>query len=259
MCFMAEFRLNAPAQRQGATEEEKINDLYRFAGELTKQVRMVLNNLDFDSFGAETQAKIRKAVEVSEAAENNFKEQKDLILSNADAIYSNMDSIEKALSGQIAVVAGQLGILTDISTNFIADGAGLKIRSLVEERLAHLLNTSISSESGSDYEGDRLSVYDGLITMGYDGSEYAITIAGRRDNESVVSAKFTPEKLSFYQDNVELGFFASNRQFNEQIQTKALTVSLDKNSVNGFVLDTDQDGNLRLRYEEALLWAGSTQ
>lgn len=261
MCFMADLRLNVPQQRQGATEAEKINDLYRFAGELTKQVRMVLNNLDIDSFGAETQAKIRKAVEVSEVAERNLKEQKDLIYSNADYIYQNMETLQKTLSGQITAVADNLVAETDARTEYEAHGAGVKISSIITERLGNLLNINVQADEDGLYDTEQVSVYNGLITMGYeiDNGEYSITIAGRRDGQEVVKARFTPEKLAFYQDNVELGYFAAKRQWNTQSQTSMLAVTPTSKSDDGFIIDTDADGNLRIRFEEAIPWENSSQ
>lgn len=229
---VADLNLNVPAMRKGASAEEKIDSLYRYANQLNDQLMYVLNNLDIDSMNEEVAAKLRNAIAVTAEGggmQQQVQELKADIVKNAEVIRSESESLRTALTGYELAVSNLGSLLTTATTILEANNYGVNIKTEVAEYINSIFGGAeavkeIVGDEGARGQQAKVTQYTGNIQAGYvdEYGSVCLILSGKRDSGNVMKSIHTPERVVFKNGDEVKGHFGANDMYIDDCRTHSL-------------------------------------
>ncbi len=250
MRCVADFNVSLPSFRNGATTEEKVEELLRYSQKVHEQLRYVLNNLDVDNFSPESSEKLSGAISLTDAATGADAKINALsreIKKNASLISESFSELTESLALQRKWVSDNYILTEQADSKFALSGQGVTIESVYGKIIETINGVFGDSDPGAacreDYSG---LIRAGLITNGT-STESGIVISSS-SREGSFETVYTASKLEFRQGGNVLAYFSNDDLYIPIIRTWALKF-FSENEGEGFQLMRSADGKtLTLRF-----------
>lgn len=202
-----------PPLMQG-TQEDQLTALYRYLQTTSEKLNEALMAVSMEQLAPEVQVSIREG-SAEQQEKRNFQTQKDLIIKTARLVRTSMDEIRATLETRVEAISDQFGELESVLTDQIAVTAeGLRqdftlqeeiIQNTVDGHTSQINNYLSYIHAGIiDYDSQTGDPITG-IAIGE-----GVTNADGTVNLGNAMATFTASRLTFYQGNAEVGYYANN-------------------------------------------------
>lgn len=213
---------NPPSALHGA-ERDRIANLYSYLHQMAEQLNVALRSLNADNFAdPDVRQLVSSAGSVSTAAQtqNGYNELKSLIILSADAVQASADALILNLQSEYEAVSETLGTFEEDIDNRIRLGAdGLlteyNYHSMITGAQEYINESNQYLKAGllffDDYGQPKygFAVGDTLTTQTVDG----VTTVLRQG----LAATFTADRLSFWQNEVEVAWVSDNQLYINEI------------------------------------------
>ena len=207
---MAEVFFDNPPILNG-DEKQQLTQLQRYLGAMSDKLNHALMTITIEQMAPETRQVITEA---EEKATQQAQGLKALIVKTAEIVRHEMEEIRVTLQDNYEALSSQFGTLETNLTNELAlTAAG------VQQNFSYIETIQENEEGYNTFINKYQShIYVGVI--GYN-QDTGAPITGISIGEDVTSANgtlnvdkqmatFTAEKLSFFQNGIEVAFFAKN-------------------------------------------------
>ena len=202
--------------------------LYNYLYQMAEQLNIALNSLTPENFSEEARAQGIAGTAIEETQKSQYDALKSLIIKTANVVRSEMDTLETELSSTYLAIS-DFGEYTQAADARIeANSQGVKqLYELSEQLSAQQEHTDTSFEnykiSTSQFIHTGLLYYDSsnIPRYGVAVGENLTTI--EIDGENVLERKnlystFTSDKLSFWQNDVEVAYVSNSKLFVTNIE-----------------------------------------
>lgn len=201
---------NPPISRGNA--EEQLRAMQGYLGTLSQKLNEALNQISIEQLEPENRNAVRKAVENTEKTEDNRQKLKALIIKNADIVKTEMDEYRLQLNQNIQALSELFGTYQEtISAEITATAQGIR-------QAYEALETIVSTANGKNEEyRTRMSsfIYSGVLSNNPYTTGIAIgqnvTNADGSLNDNNKMATFTADRITFYLNNIELGYYEGSK------------------------------------------------
>lgn len=216
--------------------------LYNYLYQMAEQLNVALNSLTADNFTEEAREKGIAGTAIEETQKSQYDALKSLVIKTADVVRTEMDTLETELESTY-LAKSEFGEYTQSADAKIeANSQGVKqLYQLSEELSAQQENTDTSFEnykiSTSQFIHTGLLYYDSdnVPRYGVAVGENLTTI--EIDGEQALERKnlystFTSDKLSFWQNDVEVAYVSNSKLFVTNIEILGNAI------INNWLIDT---------------------
>ena len=208
---MAEVFFDNPPILYG-DEKSQLTQLQRYLNTMSDKLNQALMTITIEQMAPETQKIIQQAG--GDKVEKQYTGLKAMIVKTAEVVRHEMDEIRTTLTDDYEALSDQFGTMTNTLTNQItATAQGV-------EQNFQRIQTIQGKDAGYDQFIDRYSSHIFIGIIGQDpitGED----ITGISIGEDIVNpdgtvnvnhqmATFTADRLSFYQNGQEMGYYAAN-------------------------------------------------
>lgn len=209
---MAEVFFDNPPVLEGS-EKDQLLQLQRYLNTVSDKLNTALMTITIEQMAPETQAVIRSAA--GEQTQSRFEGLKQMIVKTAEIVRHEMDEIRYHLEDNYEALSSEFGTFTENFTQNVTETA----RGVLREFDYEARIESIESETGTLKADLKSYIFMGII--GYENGEAVTGIAIGNGKGSITNedgtlntanqtATFTANKLTFYQNGIELAYFANN-------------------------------------------------
>lgn len=244
------FNLNPPLSMDGQPTQKQLMYMYSYLYQVSEQLNVALNQLTIDNFSAETKQTIG-ADGVSDTTKQeidaSYNNLKTMIIKTADTVRSEMDVIRTTLESSymaksdfgtytenMALVIEEMASGITENYSFIstveanANAIGNDLETYKTETNAYIRRGIVYYEGTTPIYG--IAIGQDLVTSEVEGE----TVIEQRNFRSV----FTAQKLSFYQDSVEVAYVSNNKLYipNAEITGKLTMGNFTIDTVNGYTI-----------------------
>ena len=208
---MADVFFDNPPVTRG-TAEEQLQALQAYMHMLSQKLNEAMNEISADQLEPESRTALKTAAKNAEVTEDNRQALKALIIKNAEIVKTEMDEYRAQLQQSIQAVSEMFGeYQEEISAEFTATAEGIR-------QTYNALETIVSTANNENKEyRTRMQsyIYSGILS----NSPYKTGIAigenvtnddGTLNNNNKM-ATFTADRITFYLNNVELGYYEGNK------------------------------------------------
>ena len=197
---------NPPLQTGSA--EQRLEKLQQYLMTLSMKLNEALTGETAAQEAADVQKAIKVAEQTAQKTEDNRQQLKSLIIKNAEIVQTEMDEYRAELNQSIQAVSEMFGTYQEtISAEITATAEGIR-------QAYEALETIVSTANGENEEyRTRMSsfIYSGILS----NSPYKTGIAIGQNvtnsdgtlNDNNKMATFTADRITFYLNNVELGYY----------------------------------------------------
>lgn len=210
---MAEVWFDNPPVLQGA-ERDQLQQLQRYLHAMSEKLNQSLTQISVEQLTPETQ----KALTAAEAkAADTATSLKSLIVKTANIVRHEMDMISTALSDRYQALSDQFGSYErNLDSQITATAEGILQDYRYEERVQGLENEA--GETDVFIRRINQYIFSGLVdeTNGKYGIAIGENVTSYDEqgnphiNNNAKMATFTMDRLSFFQGETEVAYFASN-------------------------------------------------
>lgn len=209
---MAEVFFDNPPVLEGS-EKDQLLQLQRYLNTVSDKLNTALMTITIEQMAPETQAVIRSAA--GEQTQSRFEGLKQMIVKTAEIVRHEMDEIRYHLEDNYEALSSEFGTFTENFTQNVTETAqgvlrefGYDARIDAIEETTGVLEANLKSYIFMGVIGYE----DGLPVTGIaiGNGEGAITNDDGTLNSDYQTATFTANKLTFYQNGIELAYFANN-------------------------------------------------
>ena len=204
---MADVFFDCPPALLG-DEKNQLVQLYRYLNEVSEKLNTALNSITVEQMAPEAQTQIRNAGK--EETAQQVTGLRSLIIKTAEIVHAEMDEISTTLQSHYTAVSEQFGTMQeDITTRIDANARGITqnfnyIQTLTEK----------GNEQDIKINNFRDYIFTGVLSdnphiVGIAIGEHVTNTDGTY-NSAAKMATFTMDKLSFWQGETELAYFADN-------------------------------------------------
>lgn len=237
---MADVFFDNPPMNKG-TAEQQVEAVVNYLHTLSQKLNESMNNISVQQLTEEGQTAIKQVKQNEQLAEDNRKKLKALIIKNADIVKNAMEEIRAELHQDIEAVSEQFGTYQEsISTELLATAQGI-------QQSYEALETIVSTANGvnEEYRTRMQSfIYSGILSTDPYTTGIAIgqnvTNADGTLNDANKMATFTADKITFYMNGIEIGWYEGN---SFHISNGEVT---DGMKIGNFVLKAFADGSMGL-------------
>lgn len=207
---MAEVFFDNPPISRGRAEDQ-LRAIQGYLETLSYKLNQAMNQISIEQLAPENRGAISQAVENAKKQEDNRQQLKSLIIKNAEIVKTEMDEYRAELNQSIQAVSELFGTYQEtISAEITATAEGIR-------QAYEALETIVSTANGQNEEyRTRMSsfIYSGILS----NSPYTTGIAIGQNvtnsdgtlNDNNKMATFTADRITFYLNNVELGYYEGN-------------------------------------------------
>lgn len=208
---MANVFFDNPPEARG-TAEEQLEQLKRYLGTVSQKLNEAMLHIGVDQLTAEGQNAIKQAQKSDELTEEKRQQLKSLIIKNADIVKTDMEEIRAELTQSIEAVSEMFGTYQEtITAELEATATGIR---QTYEALETIVNTA--NGVNEEYRTRMQSfIYSGVLSNSPYTTGIAIgqnvTNADGTLNDQNKMATFTADRITFYTNGVEVGYYEGSR------------------------------------------------
>ena len=208
---MAKVFFENPMNLSGSSED-KLRQLYGYLYGMSEKLNEALNTITIDQMGTEAQVVVRRASEVAEQQKTDVNALKSMIIKTASVVRSEMDEIGTRLQGSFEALSDTFGeYRRETDTVIAANANGIQQIYNVTEQI----NSDVTG-----LEEYRATTSGWIFTGIIDAANNVVGVAIGQDitgsdgeinpTKSGQWATFTANKLSFWNGDNEIAYFAGN-------------------------------------------------
>lgn len=198
-------------------EAQKLEQMYRYLQRMAEQVEECLNGITVDNFAPEQQSAIKVMLKDGATSEQ-LTQQKDtlksIIIKTADIIRNEQDEIRTTLESHYQALSDQFGSYErDLENRITAGAEGIIQEYQFVERIQALDDDTAEL---TEYKNST-SQYIKTGIVGQDGQGrpiIGVEVGTAMDtDEPQRAARFTSDRMSFFQNNVEVAYMSNRKLF----------------------------------------------
>ena len=237
---MADVFFDNPPMTKG-TAEQQVEAVVNYLHTLSQKLNESMNNISVQQLTEEGQQAVKQTKKNEQLAEDNRQKLKALIIKNADIVKNAMEEIRAELHQDIEAVSEQFGTYQEsISAELLVTAQGI-------QQSYEALETIVNTANGvnEEYRTRMQSfIYSGILSTDPYTTGIAIgqnvTNADGTLNDANKMATFTADKITFYMNGNEIGWYEGN---SFHISNGEVT---DGMKIGNFVLKAFADGSMGL-------------
>ena len=228
-------------------QAEKLEQMYRYLQRMSDQVQDCLNGLTIENFVPEQQKAITEIVSNGATGADLSKQRdslKSIIIKTADIIRSEQEEIRTTLESHYQALSNEFGAYqADLTNRITATAEGIIQDYRFVERIQALDDdTSALNEyktSTSQY------IKTGVVDTDSQGRPViGVEVGTAMDTDNPNrSARFTSDRLSFFQNNTEVAYLSNRKLFINETEV------LSSMKMGGYVWRILPDHSLGLAWE----------
>lgn len=195
------------------TPADQVKQIQQYLYDVSQKLNKALVDIDIGQLSKDGQERIQRLQEKAEQSETNRTGLKELIIKNADISRTEEDEIRAQLTRNVTALTETLGELRQTLTSDIA----LTAQGIRQDY--DLLESIVTTANGKNEEfRTRFSsfIYSGVIDPNTDPPTSGIAIGENVTNsdgtlnDSNKMAVFTAKRITFYNNNVPIGYYDGN-------------------------------------------------
>lgn len=207
---MAEVFFDNPPILIGS-ESDQLKQLQRYLNTVSDKLNSALMTITIEQMAPETQQVIREAT--GEKAQSQYEGLKTMIVKTAEVVRNEMDEIRTHLESNYEALSEDYGTFKENFTQDVTETAQGVMRQFgYDSRISSIESSTselITRLNSFIYMGV-IRYESGLPVTGIAIGDGHITNTDGTINTGNQMATFTANKLSFYQNGIELAYFANN-------------------------------------------------
>lgn len=228
------------------TPADQVKQIQQYLYDVSQKLNQALIDIDIGQLSKDGQERIQQLQEKAEQSETNRTGLKELIIKNADISRTEEDEIRAQLTRNVTALSESLGELRQTLTSDIA----LTAQGIRQD--FDLLETIVTTANGLNEEfRTRFSsfIYSGVIDPNTNPPTSGIAIGENVTNsdgtlnDSNKMAVFTAKRITFYNNNVAIGYYDGNTFYISKGQVT------DSMKMGNFVWKIFSDGSMGLMKE----------
>lgn len=189
-------------------EKQQLQQLYAYLNTMSEKLNQALMSISIEQMSPEIQVTIENAAGTQKQISGEKEALKSLIIKTAEIVRTEMDEIRTELHSEVEAVSTQYGNYTQqIDNQITATATGVLQQYSILERIQGLEGAS------SEFEHNFNSyIYMGILDQntGKTGIAIGDGLTFEGGNIGNKMATFTDDRLSFYQNNVEVAYFSNS-------------------------------------------------
>ena len=210
---MAEVFFDNPPILNG-TEKDQLLTLQRYLNTMSDKLNQALMTITIEQMAPEAQQTIKTAAGSKADAEKQYNGLKSMIVKTAEIVRNEMDEISTELNAHYDALSEQFGSYEqNLQQTIIATATGVVQNFNYDETIQNLQDSTEAFQKNiSAY------IFSGLVDPV--NGKYGIAIGQNVTDETTGDyveankmATFTSDKLSFWQNGVEVAYFSDNTYY----------------------------------------------
>ena len=227
-------------------EQNQVQQLQRYLYTISQQLNEALRDISIEQLNTKDQETIRQLQEKTEKAETGRTGLKELIIKNAEITRTEEDEIRTQLTRNVTALSESFGeFRQNITADLVATALGIMQK---YEALETIVNTA---NGGSEEFQTRISsyIFSGVLDPNTNPPTTGIAIGENVTNSDGTlngankKATFTANRITFYNNNVEIGYYEGN-----EFHISKGEVS-DAMKIGNFIFKRFADGSMGLMKE----------
>ena len=200
------FKLSPPPSIANINAAQAYATLYSYLYQMSAYLNVAMNALTVDNFADEAKNEFVLASGSSKSTEKIEESLKAIIVQTADTVRNEMQTLQETFTGSITAISNEFGEYKAFTNNEITKNAEgiLQQFQYIED---------IDSKYGTFVNETNAYIKTGIIY--YDGNTpvVGVAIGGDINNPRNHSATFTTDRLTFWNNGVELAYVSNSELY----------------------------------------------